>query len=76
MRTSVITHPNSKKPRVEIDLLENLHVYVSEPPLEDKANKAVLEALARHFHVKKGAVTLLSGHKSKNKQFEITQTKT
>ena len=52
MRTSVITHPNSKKPRVEIDLLENLHVYVSEPPLEDKANKAVLEALARHFHVK------------------------
>lgn len=71
MKISVIVHPNSKKPRIEKDLLETLHVYVNEPPLEGKANKAVIEALAEHFQVKRGTVALLSGHKSKNKLFEI-----
>lgn len=64
-------HPNSKKPRVEKDLLGNLHVYVSEPPLEGKANRAVLEALADYFKVKKNRVKLLSGGKSKHKTFVI-----
>ncbi len=71
MKISVIAHPNAKKPRVEKDLLNALHVYVSQPPLEGKANKAVIEALAAHFHVKKSNVLLLSGEKSKNKLFEI-----
>lgn len=71
MKISVVTHPNSKKTRIEKDLLGALHVYVSEPPLEGKANKAVVEILADHFKVKKGQVVLLSGHKSKNKIFGI-----
>lgn len=71
MKLSVITHPNSKKPRVEEDLTGQMHVYVSAPPLEGKANMAVVEALAEHFGAKKSAVTLLSGHTSKIKRFEI-----
>lgn len=71
MQCSIIAHPNAKRPRVEEDLTGMLHVYVSAPPLEGKANKAVIEALAEYFKVKKSAVTLLSGHKSKNKKFEI-----
>lgn len=71
MTISVITHPNSKRPRIEEDLTGMLHVYVNAPPLEGRANQAVIEALALHFGVKKNAVTLLSGHKSKNKRFEI-----
>lgn len=67
MKISIITHPNSKRPRVEEDLTGMLHVYVAAPPLEGKANAAVIEALAKHFDVKKSAITLLSGHKSKNK---------
>jgi len=73
MKFSVIAHPNSRKPRIEKDLLENLHVYVSQPPLEGKANKAVIEALAEYFRVKKNCVRLLSGEKSKQKVFEITK---
>lgn len=72
MNITVITHPNSKKPRVEEDLLGMLHVYVSAPPLEGKANHAAVEALADHFGVKKSAVILLSGHTSKHKRFKIT----
>ena len=71
MKLSIITHPNSKKPRVEEDLLGMLHIYVTAPPLEGKANLATIEALAKHFGVKKSAVTLLSGHTSKHKRFEI-----
>jgi len=71
VKISVIAHPNSKRPRVEKDLLETLHVFVSEPPLEGRANQAVLEALAEYFKVKKSQLTLISGQKSKNKVFEI-----
>ena len=71
MKISVIAHPNTKKPRVEKDLLGMIHVYVHEPPLEGNANKAVIEALADYFQMKKGNVILVSGEKSKNKVFEI-----
>lgn len=71
MKISVIVHPNSRKARIEKDLLDNLHVYVNEPPLEGRANKAVITALSTHFKIKKNSVILLSGEKSKNKLFEI-----
>ncbi|OGG31307.1 hypothetical protein A3A63_01320 [Candidatus Gottesmanbacteria bacterium RIFCSPLOWO2_01_FULL_46_9] len=71
MKLTIVAHPNARKPRVEEDLLGTLHVYVNAPPLEGKANMAVIEALAMHFKVKKSQVTLLSGQKSKQKTIEI-----
>lgn len=73
MKMTIIAHPNSKKPRIEKDLFGTLHVYVSAPPLEGKANKAVTETLAEYFKVKKSSVVLLSGEKSKNKVFEVLE---
>lgn len=73
MIVSIITHPNAKNPRIEKDLLGVLHVYVHEPPLEGKANRAVVEALAVYFKTKKGNVILISGEKSKHKRFEVLQ---
>jgi hypothetical protein len=71
MKISVIVHPNSKKPRVVEDLFHTIHIYVSEPPLEGKANKAVIEVLAKKYNVPKFSVRLISGEKSKSKMFEI-----
>lgn len=71
MKVIVRAHPNSKKPRIEKDMFGTLHVYVKEPPLEGKANKAVVEALVVFFKIKKSAVILVSGEKSKNKIFMI-----
>lgn len=71
MKVSVIVHPNSKKPRIEKDLMEMLHVYVNAPPLEGKANEATVEILADFFKIKKNEVILLRGAKSKNKIFEV-----
>ncbi len=73
MRVNVTAHPNSKKPRVETDLLGNLHVYVSEPPIDGRANIAITIALANYFSVPKSAVNLVSGYKSKIKIFEVTK---
>lgn len=71
MKITVIAHPNAKVPRIEKDLLGTIHVYVKEPPLEGKANNAIINALANHFRVKRSDILLVSGDKSKNKTFEI-----
>lgn len=71
MRVNVIVHPNSKKPRVEKDVLGQINAYVGSPPAKGKANKAVIEALSQYFRVKKSAVRLVFGQKSKLKLFEI-----
>lgn len=73
MNITVIVHPNSKRPHIDKDLLGTLHVYVSAPPLEGRANMAVIEALAEYFKVKKYQLELKSGAKSKVKVFEIAK---
>ena len=67
MNITVTAHPNSKKPRGEEDLFGALHIYVNQPPVEGKANKAVIEALAKHFKTSKSKVVLTPGEKSKQK---------
>ena len=71
MKITIIAHPNSKRPRIEKDLLGTLHVYVSQPPLEGKANREIINSLAKYFNTGKNRVILISGEKSKQKTFEI-----
>lgn len=71
MKVTIIAHPNSKKPRIETDLFGSLHVYVSEPPLESRANLAVIKALSDYYKVPKSTIQFISGQKSKQKIFEI-----
>lgn len=71
MNVSVVAHVNSKKPRIETDMLGTIHVYVSAPPLNGKANRAVAEALVVYFKTIKSSVFLVRGEKSKNKVFEV-----
>jgi len=71
MKVIIIAHPNAKNPRIEKDLEGTLHVYVNKPPLEGKANKAIIESLAKFFNTKKNNIMLLSGEKSKHKVFEV-----
>ncbi len=64
--------PGSKKePLVQTSLTGELLVYVREPAIDGKANKAVVKLLAKYFEVPKSHVQLISGHKSKQKRFEI-----
>jgi len=71
VKISISVHPNSKKPRIIKNSLGNLEVYVAQKAVENQANLAVIEALAKHFQVKKSAIRFISGMKSKIKIFEI-----
>lgn len=71
MKLSISVHPNSKKPRIIKNNFGNLEVYVAQKAIDNQANLAVIEALAEYFKVKKSAIRLILGIKSKIKIFEI-----
>ena len=48
-----------------------LLVRVKSPPIEGKANKAVIKLLAKYFQVPQNSVKIVSGHKGRNKVVEI-----
>ncbi len=71
MKITITVHPNSKQPRIIKNDSYNFDVYVSEKAVDNQANLATIEALAEYFQVKKSAVNLLLGQKSKIKIFEL-----
>lgn len=76
MKISVKTIPNAKKTEIvnrNLSLFgeETLKIKVSAPPVEGKANKALIEFLAEHFRVSKSNVKILKGEKSREKIIEI-----
>ncbi len=57
MKISIRVIPNAKKSRIVKE--ENcLKVYVTAPPVENKANKAVIEILSDYFNTKKKTLIL------------------
>jgi len=46
-------------------------VAIKEPPIQGKANAAIIKALAAHFNIPPSAVQLISGFSSKQKIFNI-----
>lgn len=50
---------------------DDLHVWVTAPPVDGKANASVVEALADLHRIPKSAVRLASGQSSRTKVFEL-----
>ncbi|MCK4859133.1 MAG: DUF167 domain-containing protein [Candidatus Omnitrophica bacterium] len=46
---------------------EGFKVYLTAPPVEGKANKRLLEILAKHFSCKKSELKIIRGEKTRNK---------
>ncbi len=63
---------NAKKNEVVADD-NTFKVYVNAPPIDGKANKAVVEVIAKHFSVKKNSIKIIRGEKSKEKVIQINQ---
>lgn len=72
MKIFVNAKPNSKENKVTKMDENHFSVRVTAPPVEGKANQAVIELLAEYFHLPKSHVQLLSGQTSKSKVFEVT----
>ncbi len=70
MIISVRVVPRAKQNKV-VEEAGRLKVYLTAPPVEGKANEALIEALAEHFGVKKRQVRLVRGEKGRDKTVEI-----
>ncbi len=70
MRLSVRVKPGSKKPGIEKSN-DSWTVRVRERALENKANLAVIEAVAEELGVPKSRVRIASGETSRTKILEI-----
>lgn len=71
MRLTVQVKPKKKKAFVEKIDDHYYIVSVLEPPVDGRANEAVIRALARYFHISPSAIILTSGHTAKMKTFTV-----
>ncbi|HIA13253.1 MAG TPA: DUF167 domain-containing protein [Flavobacteriales bacterium] len=70
MQLTIKVIPNARKAKI-VDDGVNLKVYVNAPAADNKANKAVIKALAAHYGVRKSAIHIISGVKSREKRIQI-----
>ncbi|HUD21042.1 MAG TPA: DUF167 domain-containing protein [Candidatus Saccharimonadales bacterium] len=76
MKIRVAVRPNSAKTEVVFVREGQYRVSVSEPPTQNKANVAVVEALAEYLRVPKSLISIVRGQRSKSKTIEIQTTQT
>jgi hypothetical protein len=62
--------PNAKQSKI-IEEGDNIRAYVTEPAKEGKANKALIDLLAKHFGIKKSNLKIIHGEKARAKTVEI-----
>jgi uncharacterized protein (TIGR00251 family) len=70
MRISVLVKPGARETSVT-KVGEDYLVNLKAPPVDGKANKALIEVVAKHFQVRRTAVTIKSGHSSRRKLLDI-----
>ncbi len=71
MKIFVKAKPSAKEEKIEKISETNFVVWVKEPPIKGKANRAIAKAIAAHFNVAPSQVRLVSGSSSRQKVFEI-----
>jgi uncharacterized protein len=71
VRLRVRVKPGARQDSVSREPDGSLLVSVHERAHEGRANEAVVAAVAKHFHVPKTSVTIVSGHKSRNKVLDL-----
>ncbi len=69
-RINIKVIPNATKNLV-CEEKGSFKVYVNAPPVEGKANKAVIEVLSEYFNVRKSNIKIIKGEKSRHKVVEI-----
>ena len=71
MKIKVTVKPNSKQQKIEESADGSLIVRLKSPPVDGKANRELIEMLAKQFKVTKSKISIKSGLSSKNKLVEI-----
>ncbi|MCK5287844.1 MAG: DUF167 domain-containing protein [Candidatus Omnitrophica bacterium] len=70
MKIKVRVIPRSKKLKIE-EFDGGLKVYISDPAIEGRANKGLIEVLAEYYQLKKYNIHIIKGEKNRDKVVEI-----
>ena len=69
---TVYAQPKAAKTRIVGIHGEALKISVAAPPVEGKANEALIKFLAKLFQIPKSAITIHSGMQSRTKRFVLS----
>ncbi len=67
----VTAKPNSKRPFIKEMGPGHFTIAVAEPPTDNKANKAIVKALAEHLGVPQSYIEIVHGYFAKHKIIEV-----
>jgi uncharacterized protein (TIGR00251 family) len=70
-RIAVVVKPNSRAATITKVSESEFQAAVREPAQDGKANRGLIDLLARHFGIPKSAVTIIRGHSSRRKIVEL-----
>ncbi|TRZ64169.1 MAG: DUF167 domain-containing protein [Spirochaetia bacterium] len=71
MKIFVKAKPTAKEEKIQKIDETHYAVSVKEPPVNGKANAAIIKALAKYFNISPSRINILSGQTSKQKIVEI-----
>lgn len=76
MKIKIRVLPRSSKNEVVGEMADGtLKIKLTAPPVDGKANDALIDLLSKHFATKKDKIKIVAGATSKNKIVEITDYK-
>jgi uncharacterized protein len=67
----VQVQPRASRDAIEGDHADALKVRLTAPPVDDRANEALVQLLARRLNVPRAAVRIVSGEKSRRKRVAV-----
>lgn len=70
-KIKVRAQPRAKKILVQEITENDYKVYLNTPPVDGKANEALIEILAKHFKISKSRFSILQGQSSRDKVIGI-----
>jgi len=71
MKIFVKAKPNAKEEKIEKISDNNFIVSVKEPPVQGRANAAIIKALAEYFGINKNQLEIVAGYTNREKIIEI-----
>lgn len=65
--------PRSSRNEVQEISPDQLKVKLTTPPIDGKANEALIEVLAKHYKIRKSSIRIVTGFQSKIKVVEFDE---
>lgn len=72
MKIFIKAKPNAKEDRIKKIDDTHFEVFVKEPPVQGRANGAIIKALADFLNIAPSRLSIISGHTSRRKVINVS----